>query len=48
MAAGSAVLVSTQTEVDTSGKSYYGETNLYYISALDGMSVSVTLGACQV
>jgi hypothetical protein len=47
MHAGSAVLVSTQTEVDTSGKSYYGETNLYYISALDGMSVSVTLGKAR-
>ena len=34
-AVGTAVLVITQTEVDKSGKSYYGETLLYYMS-VDG------------
>ena len=29
---GTALLVSTQTEVDRTGQSYYGETNLYYLS----------------
>ncbi|EDQ85198.1 uncharacterized protein MONBRDRAFT_29499, partial [Monosiga brevicollis MX1] len=40
---GSAVLVSTQTDTDTSGKSYYGETNLYYINSRDGDSMTVSL-----
>ncbi|RKP06566.1 eukaryotic translation initiation factor eIF2A-domain-containing protein [Thamnocephalis sphaerospora] len=30
---GTHVLVLTQTDVDKTGKSYYGETNLYYLSA---------------
>eukprot|EP01027_Heterolobosea_sp_BB2_P006199 GEZU01009394.1.p1 GENE.GEZU01009394.1~~GEZU01009394.1.p1 ORF type:complete len:690 (-),score=234.09 GEZU01009394.1:63-2132(-) len=30
---GSALLVYTHTEVDKTGKSYYGETNLYYLQA---------------
>eukprot|EP00051_Salpingoeca_urceolata_P020580 m.309836 g.309836 ORF g.309836 m.309836 type:complete len:590 (-) comp19645_c1_seq2:1706-3475(-) len=39
---GTAVLVSAQTEVDKTGKSYYGETNLYYLKA-DGLSYTVQL-----
>lgn len=39
---GTACLVSAATELDTSGKSYYGETNLYYL-AVDGDSARVTL-----
>eukprot|EP00053_Salpingoeca_punica_P013788 m.124886 g.124886 ORF g.124886 m.124886 type:complete len:603 (-) comp16306_c0_seq2:233-2041(-) len=39
---GTAVLVSTQTEVDKTGQSYYGETNLYYLTAA-GLSVAVQL-----
>ncbi|RHY72180.1 hypothetical protein DYB30_009125 [Aphanomyces astaci] len=28
---GSALIIETSTDVDTSGKSYYGETNLFYV-----------------
>lgn len=41
---GSALLVSAQTEVDTTGQSYYGETNLYYMSVKNASSISVELG----
>jgi translation initiation factor 2A len=41
---GTACLVSTQTDVDQSGKSYYGESNLYYMSIIDGASIHVQLG----
>jgi len=44
LAAGSALLVSAQTEVDTTGQSYYGETNLYYMSVKDATSIVVQLG----
>lgn len=40
---GTACLVQTKTETDTSGKSYYGETNLYYMALRDGASMLVTL-----
>lgn len=45
---GTACLVSTQTEVDSTGKSYYGETNLYFLSVKDGVSTHVQLGAWRV
>ena len=40
---GTACLVSSATETDATGKSYYGETNLYYLSVVDGMSAHVQL-----
>ena len=43
-AIGTNVLVLTQTETDTSGQSYYGETNLYYLSAVGNYDCRVTLG----
>jgi translation initiation factor 2A len=42
-AGGTAVLVSTQTEVDKTGKSYYGESGLYYIQADGKVDYNVTL-----
>ncbi len=41
---GSAVIVLAQTEVDKTGKSYYGETNLYLLSASGGFDCRVDLG----
>lgn len=43
LALGTSVLVSTQTEVDKTGQSYYGETNLYYLGS-EGLSSQVHLG----
>lgn len=43
-AIGTNVLVLTQTETDASGQSYYGETNLYYLSAVGNYDCRVTLG----
>lgn len=43
---GSAVLVSSQTDVDKSNQSYYGETSLYYLSVATNVSVIVQLGWC--
>eukprot|EP00911_Craspedida_sp_UC1_P000448 UC1_evm1s338 len=40
---GTGLLVSAQTEVDTTGQSYYGETNLYYMSVKDASSIIVQL-----
>lgn len=40
---GTACLVSAATETDTTGKSYYGETNLYYMAVKDGVSIHVIL-----
>ncbi|EGD78649.1 hypothetical protein PTSG_01627 [Salpingoeca rosetta] len=40
---GSEVLVSTQTDSDSSGASYYGETALYFLTCHDGTSANVTL-----
>lgn len=42
-ALGTMVLVLTQTEVDKTGKSYYGETNLYLMSALGTFDCRVSL-----
>lgn len=40
---GTAVLVSTSTDVDKTGKSYYGETGLYFMAADGSASINVTL-----
>ena len=40
---GSSLLAVTQTEVDQSGKSYYGESNLYLLSTRGGFDAKVTL-----
>jgi len=40
---GSACLCCATTETDSTGKSYYGETNLYYLSVRDSDSVHVQL-----
>ncbi|CAE6434537.1 unnamed protein product [Rhizoctonia solani] len=42
-AAGTHVLLFTQTDVDNSNKSYYGETNLYFLSAKGDFDCRVTL-----
>jgi hypothetical protein len=44
MLAGSRALVLTQTEVDTTGKSYFGETNLYFLDAQGKHDCRVALG----
>lgn len=43
-ALGTAVLVLTQTEVDKTGKSYYGQTNLYLMSTTGNFDCRVSLG----
>lgn len=40
---GTAVLVLTQTEVDKTGKSYYGETNLYLLATVNNFDCRVSL-----
>jgi translation initiation factor 2A len=40
---GTQVLVFTQTDVDNANKSYYGETNLYLLSAAGNFDCRVTL-----
>lgn len=40
---GSSLLVLAQTEVDKSNKSYYGETNLYILSANGGFDARISL-----
>ena len=42
--AGTSLIVLAQTEVDKTGKSYYGETNLYLLSASGDVDVRVQLG----
>lgn len=42
---GTSVLFLTQTDVDKTGKSYYGETNLYMLTANGTFDCRVTLGA---
>ncbi|CEL54542.1 Eukaryotic translation initiation factor 2A OS=Schizosaccharomyces pombe (strain 972 / ATCC 24843) GN=SPBC4B4,04 PE=3 SV=1 [Rhizoctonia solani AG-1 IB] len=42
-AVGTHVLLFTQTDVDNSNKSYYGETNLYFLSAKGDFDCRVTL-----
>ena len=41
---GSSLLFLTQTEVDKTGKSYYGETNLYMMNSTGTFDCRVTLG----
>lgn len=41
---GTSLLVLAQTEVDKSGKSYYGETTLYLLGAKDGFESRIDLG----
>lgn len=41
---GTSLLFLTQTEVDKTGKSYYGETNLYMMAAAGTFDCRVTLG----
>jgi translation initiation factor 2A len=40
---GTSLIVLAQTEVDKTGKSYYGETNLYVLSANGGFDSRITL-----
>lgn len=41
---GTSLLFLTQTEVDKTGKSYYGESNLYMMAAAGTFDCRVTLG----
>ena len=41
---GTGLIVKAETEVDQSGKSYYGETALYYLSATGEFDSRITLG----
>ena len=41
---GNSLIVLAQTEVDRSGKSYYGETTLYLMSAKGGFDSRIDLG----
>ncbi len=41
---GTSLIVLAQTEVDKTGKSYYGETNLYILSANGGFDSRIQLG----
>ena len=41
---GTTLIVLAQTDVDRSGKSYYGETTLYLLSAGGGFDPRVDLG----
>ena len=43
-AQGTSLIVLAQTEVDRSGKSYYGETTLYLLSANGGFDSRIDLG----
>lgn len=45
-ASGTTLLVLAQTDVDRSGKSYYGETTLYLLGATGGFDSRVDLGTC--
>lgn len=41
---GTSLIVLAQTEVDKTGKSYYGETTLYLLSASGGFDSRIELG----
>lgn len=41
---GTSVIVLAQTDVDKTNKSYYGETNMYILSANGGFDARITLG----
>ena len=42
---GTSLIVLAQTEVDKSGKNYYGETTLYLLSANGGFDSRIDLGS---
>ena len=44
---GTSLIVLAQTEVDKSGKSYYGETTLYLLSANGGFDSRIDLGSAS-
>ena len=44
---GTSLIVLAQTDVDKSGKSYYGETTLYLLSANGGFDSRIDLGKPQ-
>lgn len=46
-AAGTMLLVVTQTDVDKTNKNYYGETNMYLMSAAGGFDCRVALGVLR-
>jgi hypothetical protein len=46
-ATGTALLVETHTQIDSSGKSYYGESSLYYLSADGTLDINVPLSTHQ-
>lgn len=43
-ASGNTLIVLAQTDVDRSGKSYYGETTLYLLGASGGFDSRIDLG----
>ena len=43
-ALGNRALVLTQTEVDTTGKSYFGETNLHFMDSQGKYDCRIALG----
>lgn len=43
---GTSLIVLAQTEVDKSNRSYYGETNMYILSANGGFDSRIQLGMC--
>lgn len=45
---GTGLIVKAETEVDQSGKSYYGETALYLLSATGEFDSRITLGIFKV
>ena len=45
---GTTLIVLAQTEVDKTGKSYYGETTLYLLSANGGFDSRIELGRFNV
>ena len=46
-AEGTSLIVLAQTEVDKTGKSYYGETTLYLLSANGGFDSRIDLGMLE-
>jgi len=43
---GTSLIVLASTDVDKSNKSYYGETNMYILSANGGFDSRIQLGTC--
>jgi translation initiation factor 2A len=46
-ALGTSLIVLAQTEVDKTNKSYYGETNMYILSANGTFDSRIQLGMCS-